>query len=235
MVMSSCKPPSLSPTGVVLADPSALTIGGASLDATLGSPAQNNIVIEISSDVDSFENVQVGNCGSTLSPESGRNLSLASGLVRRPFAPKLDGVTTPSNSTSHCSTLPFLAVTRDADNLISVVSGSYACPARGATPAPSSPSSTSSDANFDTPVKASRKHISPFSLDPLIKAIAMDDHSSNQVILQGASPSSSNAVATIVVASDRAATNRGKKAGLQLFTRLFIDTCSLLLVFYICY
>ncbi|KAJ6968844.1 hypothetical protein NC653_036732 [Populus alba x Populus x berolinensis] len=74
---------------------------------------------------------------------------------------------------------------------------------------------TGEDANFDTPVKASRKHISPFSLDPLIKAIAMDDHSSNQVILQGASPSSSNAVATIVVASDRAATNRGKKVKLS--------------------
>ncbi|KAJ6865221.1 hypothetical protein NC651_035712 [Populus alba x Populus x berolinensis] len=74
---------------------------------------------------------------------------------------------------------------------------------------------TGEDANFDTPVKASRKHISPSSLDPLIEAIAVDDHSSNQVILQGASPSSSNAVETVVVAGDKAATSRGKKVKLS--------------------
>ena len=71
------------------------------------------------------------------------------------------------------------------------------------------------EANSDTPVKASRKHISPSSFDPLIEAIVVDDNSGNQIVLQGASPSSSKAVATVVVANDTAATSRGKKAKLS--------------------
>ncbi|KAJ6936623.1 hypothetical protein NC652_011364 [Populus alba x Populus x berolinensis] len=62
------------------------------------------------------------------------------------------------------------------------------------------------EVNSDTPMKARKKHISPSSLDPLMKAVAMDVNSGNQSVPQSDFPSSSKVVAAIVIVSDNRAT-----------------------------
>ncbi|KAL3597160.1 hypothetical protein D5086_008797 [Populus alba] len=61
-------------------------------------------------------------------------------------------------------------------------------------------------------MKARKKHISPSSLDPLMKAVAMDVNSGNQSVPQSDFPSSSKVVAAIVIVSDNAATRKAPVA-----------------------
>ncbi|KAJ7000965.1 hypothetical protein NC653_011427 [Populus alba x Populus x berolinensis] len=76
------------------------------------------------------------------------------------------------------------------------------------------------EVNSDTPMKARKKHISPSSLDPLMKAVAMDVNSGNQSVPQSDFPSSSKVVAAIVIVSDNAATSREKKKAKLSFTSI---------------